>query len=51
MRNADRPTQPPPNDPRPASGPAAPVEHAETDDADTRILFVSWDAPLVPDVR
>jgi hypothetical protein len=50
MRNADRPTQPPPQDSRPAD-PAATTEKADPDDSDTRVQFLSWDAPLVPDHR
>jgi hypothetical protein len=48
MRNADRPTQPPPRESQlPQPAPEGPK--VDADDAETRIQFLSWDAPLVPD--
>ena len=46
MRN-DRPTQPPISSTPPTEEPTAPAENSEADDPD-RIVFLSWDAPLVP---
>jgi hypothetical protein len=47
VRN-ERPTQSPP--PPQAEEPLEPAEISERDDPD-RIVFLSWDAPLVPDRR
>lgn len=48
MRNA-RPTQAPARSPQPADDTEAEETRTQGDDADTRIQFLSWDAPLVPD--
>ncbi len=49
MRNA-RPTQSPSRPSQPADETEA-EETRTSEDANTRIQFLSWDAPLVPDPR
>lgn len=49
----ERPTQPPPNQSRPASTDEqpAPPDAKDGADPDTRVTFLSWDSPLVPEPR